>query len=114
MLPLRHNRVNHARATHHTKWGKAGMDRSHSTPRGTLLRRLMVCVSCVALLAGTNPEPLRAQAPPDSGQPPVAGQPESQGFSLEQLDALLAPIALYPDELLTQVLMASTYPLQVV
>jgi len=30
------------------------------------------------------------------------------------MDALLAPIALYPDELLSQVLMASTYPLEVV
>jgi hypothetical protein len=34
--------------------------------------------------------------------------------SQEELDALLAPIALYPDGLLGQVLMASTYPLEVV
>jgi hypothetical protein len=33
---------------------------------------------------------------------------------VEQLDALLAPIALYPDQLLTQILMAATFPLQVV
>src|SRR5215813_10323138 len=32
----------------------------------------------------------------------------------EQLDALVAPIALYPDTLLSLVLMASTYPLEVV
>src|SRR5262249_10261660 len=32
----------------------------------------------------------------------------------EQLDALVAPIALYPDPLLSVVLMASTYPLEVV
>ncbi len=38
----------------------------------------------------------------------------AEGFNTEQLDALLAPIALYPDELLTQILMASTFPLQVV
>src|ERR1700693_2588599 len=31
-----------------------------------------------------------------------------------ELDALVAPIALYPDELLAQVLMASTYPLEIV
>src|SRR5437899_3112041 len=31
-------------------------------------------------------------------------------FSPAQLDQLLAPIALYPDSLLSQVLMASTYP----
>ena len=32
----------------------------------------------------------------------------------EKLDSLLAPIALYPDQLLAQTLMASTYPLDVV
>ena len=32
----------------------------------------------------------------------------------EELDQLLAPIALYPDDLLSNVLMASTYPLEVV
>ena len=31
-----------------------------------------------------------------------------------ELDQLVAPIALYPDPLLAQVLMASTYPLEVV
>ncbi|WP_153145398.1 DUF3300 domain-containing protein [Dechloromonas sp. H13] len=35
-------------------------------------------------------------------------------FKAEELDALLAPIALYPDSLLSQILMASTYPLEVV
>ena len=35
-------------------------------------------------------------------------------MSQDLLDSLLAPIALYPDQLLTQVLMASTYPLEVV
>ncbi len=35
-------------------------------------------------------------------------------FSQEQLDQLLAPIALYPDSLLAQIFMASTYPLEVV
>jgi hypothetical protein len=35
-------------------------------------------------------------------------------FKPEELDAMLAPIALYPDALLSQVLMAATYPLEVV
>lgn len=35
-------------------------------------------------------------------------------FSQEELAQLLAPIALYPDELISQVLMASTYPLEIV
>jgi hypothetical protein len=35
-------------------------------------------------------------------------------FKQEELDQMLAPVALYPDDLLTQILMASTYPLEVV
>ncbi|MFN9210716.1 MAG: DUF3300 domain-containing protein [Betaproteobacteria bacterium] len=35
-------------------------------------------------------------------------------FKPEEIEALVAPIALYPDDLLSQVLMASTYPLEVV
>lgn len=53
-----------------------------------------------------------AQTPP----PAVAQPPDTTGsqYNAEQLDALLAQIALYPDTLLTQVLMASTYPLEIV
>src|SRR5262245_23952803 len=40
--------------------------------------------------------------------------PASKTFSQEELDQMLAPIALYPDPLLAQILMASTYPLEVV
>jgi hypothetical protein len=39
---------------------------------------------------------------------------EPQSWTEEQLDNLVAPIALYPDPLLSQVLVASTYPLEVV
>ena len=39
---------------------------------------------------------------------------EPKAFKQEELDQILAPIALYPDDLLSQVLMASTYPLEVV
>ena len=35
-------------------------------------------------------------------------------FQQKELDAILAPIALYPDALLAQIFMASTYPLEVV
>jgi hypothetical protein len=45
--------------------------------------------------------------------PAVSGQ-GSPAFKPEELDQLLAPIALYPDSLLAQILMASTYPLEVV
>jgi len=43
-----------------------------------------------------------------------AQQPPAKVFKQEELDQMLAPIALYPDDLLTQILMASTYPLEVV
>ena len=41
-------------------------------------------------------------------------QPTTRQFSQEELDQMLAPIALYPDSLLAQILMATTYPLEVV
>ena len=41
-------------------------------------------------------------------------EPEQTLLKPEQLDALVAPIALYPDELLANVLAASTYPLEAV
>lgn len=44
----------------------------------------------------------------------LRAQESNKPFTTEQLDQLLAPIALYPDALLSQVLMAATYPLEVV
>src|SRR6266508_7005473 len=38
----------------------------------------------------------------------------SRTFTRQELDQMLAPIALYPDAVLSQILMASTYPLEVV
>jgi hypothetical protein len=40
--------------------------------------------------------------------------PPTQPFKPEEIEALVAPIALYPDSVLSQVLMASTYPLEIV
>ena len=42
-----------------------------------------------------------------------SAQAQDKTFKQEQLDQILAPIALYPDSLLSQVLMASTYPVDV-
>jgi hypothetical protein len=46
--------------------------------------------------------------------PPGAGQEEFATLSGSELDALVAPIALYPDALVAQILGAATYPDQVV
>ena len=56
------------------------------------------------------PHAAMAQSP----QPATAPAQADQLLKPEQLDALVAPIALYPDTLLAEILMASTYPLEVV
>jgi hypothetical protein len=66
----------------------------------------------VSLCAGAMPHVALAQAPVAApAQPPTASEDR---LTQAQLEQLLAPIALYPDDLLMQVLMASTYPLEVV
>lgn len=47
-------------------------------------------------------------------QPPPAPPPPGQILTPDQLDNLVAPVALYPDPLLSQILVATTYPLEVV
>ncbi len=73
--------------------------------RGGLLGVLMLMLAA--------PPGVLAQIPPPY-LPPPAGAPAPPTFRQEELDQLLAPIALYPDALLAQILMASTYPLEVV
>jgi hypothetical protein len=77
----------------------------------TLIALALLMAIPVAAAAQTADKPL---AP--SGQEQAAGQPPATAELLkpEQLAALVAPIALYPDELLANVLAASTYPLEVV
>jgi hypothetical protein len=59
----------------------------------------------------TSPPAPTAPAPSAAAQGTTPAQ--GSGFSKEQLDQMLAPIALYPDSLLSQVLMAATYPADV-
>src|ERR1700734_3574171 len=66
----------------------------------------------VALLFAA-PQVALAQTPPPPASQPAAAPPQ-QLLTAGQLDALVAPIALYPDALLSEVLMASTYPLEVI
>ncbi len=56
------------------------------------------------------PQEQGSAPPPDNGGQAPQGQP----LSPDQLDQLVAPIALYPDAMVAQVLAASTYPTQVV
>src|SRR5690349_8395055 len=61
--------------------------------------------------------PLASTAGAQPAQPANAAattEPATKLLKPEELEQLLAPIALYPDTLLTQLLMASTYPLDIV
>ena len=65
------------------------------------------------LHAGFSPPAGAQPAPPPVSAAATTAQAGS-AFTIQQIDALLAPIALYPDTLLTQMLIATTFPLQVV
>ena len=73
-------------------------------------------VGTTALLIWTTIfEPISAQTPqpPSAAQTPTA-QAAGKVYSLSDLEYLLGPIALYPDPLVTLVLQASAFPLQIV
>ena len=78
-------------------------------PRGIV--RLIAGLCTLALLPGDawamglSPTRVQEQAAPASDQ--------SNQLSADELDSLVAPIALYPDPLLAQVLAASTYPIEI-
>ena len=70
----------------------------------------------LALLLATVPGTVCAQDQPAQDQP-IQGQPAGPGYATqtpEQLQQLVAPIALYPDSLVAQILSAATFPEQVV
>jgi hypothetical protein len=67
----------------------------------------------LALLSFTTTAPAQEQPSPPQPQAQTPAVPQ-QVWSADQLDNLVAPVALYPDPLLSQVLVASTYPLEVV
>jgi hypothetical protein len=58
-------------------------------------------------------EALRVVAQGQDAQAAQPAQPDKT-LSADELDSLVAPIALYPDPLLSQALVASTYPLEIV
>lgn len=77
---------------------------SHREPGAT---RALAAAALALTLALTPTAETRAQVPAP------ATVLSSARFSQQELDPMLAPIALYPDALLAQVLMAATYPEQV-
>ena len=79
-----------------------------------VLAAVLLSVSMGTAIAQDQDAP---SAPPQGigSQNPGEAPPSSyQPLSVEQLDQLVAPISLYPDSLVAQILVASTYPQQVV
>ncbi len=70
-------------------------------------------ILALSLLFSLAAFPVAAQQA-DVAQTSAASQPSAQKFKPEELEQIVAPIALYPDALLAQVFMASTYPLEIV
>ena len=76
----------------------------------SLFRRLIAVMCSVLLIPFTA-----LSLTPELAQPRAqAAEQEGVKLSNDQLDSLVAPIALYPDPLLAQVLAASTYPLEII
>ena len=86
-------------------------DRTSRSARPT--RRRVLQGAGAATLGSALAAPVLAVA--DAAPASTQGQVQNeQSFSQAQIQQMVAPIALYPDPLLTQILMASTYPLEVV
>src|SRR5208337_3256608 len=99
--------------------GVPDMNTFRKTPAFEILRfakQSLAFVLSTALLCTTVPLTLSAQDQQDaSAAPPAAAQaPAYAQQTPEQLQRLVAPIALYPDSLVAQILAASTFPDEVV
>ena len=74
------------------------------------LRSVLVLICTVALL----PSDSQIYALPSRSSYASSPQDKAAKIPADQLDSLVAPIALYPDSLLAQTLAASTYPLELI
>ncbi|HSK44464.1 MAG TPA: DUF3300 domain-containing protein [Candidatus Binatia bacterium] len=91
--------------------------------RSRISARIVTAIACAVLTLPGNvdlwamqqqqTQPAQQQTQPQKQQPTGSSTPAAK-ISNEQLDSLVAPIALYPDPLLGQMLVASTYPLEIV
>jgi len=81
-------------------------------PMRWTIRSLVAVICAVALMPGEALALLRPASIVQEQVPASTG--EVPKIPADQLDSLVAPIALYPDPMLAQVLAASTYPLEIV
>src|SRR5262245_11118712 len=74
-------------------------------------------IAALLLALATAASAQQAAPPPTNPQPAAPAAPAANAdkpFTEGELAALLAPIALYPDNVIAQILMASTYPVEVI
>jgi hypothetical protein len=79
--------------------------------RVTFTRQVLSTVLCFLLVVTTVESEAVGQQPPPAGSNGYAGQ--GAPLSANELQQLVAPIALYPDALVAQILSAATFPDQV-
>jgi hypothetical protein len=89
---------------------------SRSRSWGRLSRDLLAVCCALVLVPGEGVALAQeaAKAPAASPAPASPAEPPAAKIPPEQLESLVAPIALYPDPLLAQTLVASTYPLEII
>jgi len=82
------------------------------TRMSLLFVALLACVACSRDEPATPAAPAAPAATPTAATPTAAtpAPVKESVFTQEELAQMVAPIALYPDPLLAQVLMAATYP----
>lgn len=84
------------------------------TVLATAIASFAVNLPVLAQVQTTPPAPATPAAPTAAPAATSAQGEARPTFKQEELDQMLAPLALYPDPLLSQILMASTYPLEIV
>jgi uncharacterized protein DUF3300 len=93
------------------------MNPTQTRPRAPaqIVRNLITLICAVLiLLVGTVSWSMQQQAPTSASQDAKTSASQDAKLSNDQLDSLVAQIALYPDPLLSQTLVACTYPLEIV
>src|SRR5579862_3771671 len=104
--------------------GKAIMKKMELRSAVSRIARKCTAVLCAAMLTWAGPflpaqeqqKPAQAQQQQPAQSQPAEGAAKQETAKVppDQLDSLVAPIALYPDPLLAQTLAACTYPLEIV
>src|SRR3979411_3088429 len=81
-----------------------------SKAKGATVRSLVATLCTLVLLPGDTLAYISSPSQEATSSAPT----QASKIPSDQLDSLVAPIALYPDPLLAQALAASTYPLEII